>query len=138
MTNLLLHICCGPCATHVIDILRREYAVTGFFSNSNIHPPEEYRLRLEAVREVCHRMEVSLVEDDYSPVSFSEAARGLEKEPENGLRCLVCYRFRLSRAARYAAENGIPVLASTLTVGPMKKADRSHQRWCRSTVDILW
>ncbi len=122
MKELLLHICCGPCATHVIEMLRREYAVTGYFSNSNIHPAEEYRRRLDAAREVCRRMEIPLVEDEYSPELFFETARGLEREPENGARCLHCYRLRLSETARFAAEHSFGVMASTLTVGPMKKA----------------
>ena len=122
MKKMLLHICCGPCATHVIEILRRDFMVTGYFSNSNIHPPEEYLLRLDAAREVCRRMEIPLVEDEYSPERFSGAVMGLEHEPENGARCTVCYRLRLSCAARFASEHMFDVMASTLTVGPMKKA----------------
>ncbi|MHB9030108.1 MAG: epoxyqueuosine reductase QueH [Candidatus Latescibacterota bacterium] len=122
MHTLLLHICCGPCATHVINSLRREYDVTGFFFNPNIYPAEEYRRRVQAAKTVCERLDVNIVEGTYEPECFYEAVKGLEEEPENGARCLVCYRLRLAEAARYAMENGYSLLASTLTVGPMKKA----------------
>lgn len=122
MKRLLLHICCGPCATHVIETLVPEYAVTGYFFNPNIHPPEEYRCRLEAAREVCARLCVPFVEEPPDHSDFLEAVRGLEGEPENGARCRVCYRLRIERAARAAALGGYDMLATTLTLGPMKKA----------------
>jgi hypothetical protein len=122
MKRVLLHICCGPCATHVIEALAKEYGVTGYFYNPNIHPPEEYVRRLEAAREVCARFQVRLVEEPPDHTEFREAVRGLEGEPENGSRCLVCYRLRLGRAAREAARGLHEALATTLTVGPMKKA----------------
>lgn len=122
MKPILLHICCGPCATQVIDILRAEYAVTGFFYNPNIHPADEYARRLDAAETVCERFGAKFVEGRYDPESFFEAVRGLETEPENGARCRVCYRLRLEAAARFAAENGFDLMAGTLTVGPMKRA----------------
>jgi predicted adenine nucleotide alpha hydrolase (AANH) superfamily ATPase len=102
--------------------LRDDYAVTGFFFNPNIHPPEEYRRRLDAAKTVCDRLDVKIIEGAYEPERFYEAIKGWEDEPENGNRCPFCYRLRLKVASRYAAENGYGFLASTLTVGPMKKA----------------
>ncbi len=122
MQTLLLHICCGPCATAVIERLRDDYDLTGFFYNPNIDPPEEYERRLEACREVCRRMNVPLVEGDYDSGRFLETVRGLESEPENGARCPVCFRLRLNETARVAREKGFDLIASTLTIGPMKKA----------------
>jgi len=122
MSRLLLHICCGPCATVVIERLREDYEVTGYFYNPNIHPEEEYRHRLEAAREAAGRLGVPLIEEMYEPKEFYEAVRGLEQEPENGARCPVCYRLRLGRTAEAARERGFEVIASTLTVGPTKKA----------------
>jgi len=77
---------------------------------------------LEAARAVCERLEVDFIEGLYEPERYYDAVAGLEKEPENGARCLSCYRLRLSVTARRAAENGCRFIASTLTVGPMKKA----------------
>ena len=122
MERVLLHICCGPCATHVIESLVPDYEVTGYFFNPNIHPPEEYLRRLQAAREVCARFGVQFIEEPPYPGKFREAVRGLECEPENGARCLVCYGLRLERAASEAARGLHDLLATTLTLGPMKKA----------------
>ena len=122
MSRILLHICCGPCATAVVERLRDEYEITGFFFNPNIHPEEEYVRRLEAAREVAMRLGIDLIEGECDPSTFREAVRGLEHEPENGARCSVCYRLRLRETARVAEEQGFGMIASTLTTGPMKKA----------------
>jgi hypothetical protein len=122
MERVFLHICCGPCATHVIESLVPDYAVTGYFYNPNIHPAEEYRSRLGAALEVCARLRVPFVEEPPDHTEFREAVLGLEGEPENGARCLVCYRFRLERTARVAAWSLSEYMATTLTLGPMKKA----------------
>ena len=122
MNTLLLHICCGPCATHVVDLLTREYEVTGFFYNPNIYPEEEHQKRLAAAREVAQRFAITLREGDYEPEVFFDAVRGLEDEPEGGERCTLCYRMRLAVAADHASAGGFSHLASTLTLGPQKKA----------------
>ena len=123
MQKLLLHICCGPCETHVVEVLGRLYDVNGFFYNPNIHPQEEYTRRLDAARAVSERAGITLIEGDYYPKVFFDAVRGFEHEPENGERCTICYRLRLSETARYAAGNSFDCIASTLTLGPQKKAD---------------
>ena len=122
MPKLLLHICCGPCATTVIERLCDDYSVTGYFYNPNIHPEDEYRRRLKAAREVTGKFGIPLIEGTYEPEIFFDAVRGLENEPENGARCPVCYRLRLAETARVAAGNSFGLIASTLTVGPQKKA----------------
>jgi predicted adenine nucleotide alpha hydrolase (AANH) superfamily ATPase len=120
--SLLLHICCGPCATVVIESIRDTCEVTGFYCNANIYPESEYLLRRDAARIVSQQMGVPLVEGPFQPELFEEAVCGFEQEPENGARCTLCYRFRLKAAARFAAENGFDLFASTLTTGPRKKA----------------
>ena len=122
MKRILLHICCGPCATHVIETLATDHEVTGYFFNPNIHPPAEYLRRLRAAEEVCARFGVRFIEEMPDFTVFREAVRGLEEEPENGARCPVCIRLRLGKAAEAAARGKFDTLASTLTVGPMKKA----------------
>ena len=120
--RLLLHICCGPCATVALEHLRETFAVTGYYGNANIHPETEYRLRLDAAREAAGRYGIPLAEGPYEPERFDAAVRGFEQEPENGGRCPLCYRFRLEEAAAFAAANGFEFFASTLTTGPQKKA----------------
>ena len=122
MPRLLLHICCGPCATTVIELLCDQFDVTGYFYNPNIHPEDEYLRRLEAAQEVTNRLGIQLIEGLYEPYIFFEAVRGLENEPENGSRCPVCFRQRLANTAYVAAADSFDFIATTLTVGPMKKA----------------
>jgi len=122
MQKLLLHICCGPCATAVVERLIDDYDITGYFYNPNIHPEEEYCRRLEAAQMALNRFGIPFVEGRYEPDAFFKAVKGLEHEPENGLRCPVCYRLRLAATAEYAARNSFDCIASTLTLGPQKKA----------------
>ena len=122
MQKLLLHICCGPCETHVVELLSHLFNVTGFFYNPNIHPQEEYTRRLDAARAVSERAGITLIEGDYNPQVFFDVVRGFEHEPENGKRCSICYRLRLSETARYAADNSYDCIACTLTLGQKKKA----------------
>lgn len=122
MQKLLLHICCGPCSTAVVERLIDDYDITGYFYNPNIHPEEEYCRRLEAAQMALNRFGIPFVEGRYNPDAFFEAVKGLEHEPENGLRCPVCYRMRLAATAEYAARNSFDCIASTLTLGPQKKA----------------
>ncbi|MFC1490872.1 epoxyqueuosine reductase QueH [Candidatus Latescibacterota bacterium] len=122
MRKLLLHICCGPCATHVIETLRQNYEVTGYFYNPNLYPEDEYRRRLEAAKIVAEKQNISLIEGDYDPQIFFAAVKGFEDEPENGARCKICYRLRLSDIADFARKKSFECFASTLTLGPQKKA----------------
>ena len=122
MSTLLLHICCGPCAAPVIERLKGAYDLTGFFYNPNIHPLDEYLRRLEAAKTVAEQFKIPLIEGVYEPNVFFDIVRGLEDEPENGERCQVCYRLRLSKTVSAAAKGSFNAIASTLTTGTMKKA----------------
>jgi len=120
--DLLLHICCAPCATRVVELLRSDFEVHGFFYNPNIHPEEEYRRRLEAVRKYAEAVGLDWEEGPYEPEEWFQYVRGYEDEPEGGARCPLCYRLRLEETARRARELGFGYFATTLTVGPKKKA----------------
>ncbi len=120
--KLLLHICCGPCATVVIERLRESWEITGYFFNPNVHPTDEYDRRLHAVEIAAQRLGIPLIAGRYDPEEFYEAARGYENEPENGARCAACYRLRLEETVHAAVESGFDAIASTLTVGPRKQA----------------
>jgi predicted adenine nucleotide alpha hydrolase (AANH) superfamily ATPase len=122
MQKLLLHICCGPCATHVIQILKQNFKVTGYFYNPNIYPNEEYEKRLTAARMVTEKQEIPFIIGEYDPQIFFTAVEGFEHEPENGERCKICYRLRLAGTAQKASEKSFDCSASTLTLGPQKRA----------------
>jgi epoxyqueuosine reductase len=121
-SRLLLHVCCGPCATVALERLLPQYEVTAYWYNPNIAPPEEHDLRLEAARVVAAHAGVELVEAGYDPESWEECVSGLEDAPEGGARCEFCFAHRLANAAQYAQANRFTRLACTLTVGPRKNA----------------
>ena len=120
--KVLLHTCCGPCASACVPRLREEgHDVTMFYSNSNIDTPEEFKKRLAAAAKLAEADGVELVADGYDHGSWlREVAAGLENEPEKGARCGKCFRFNLARTARYAAEHGFDAFATSLTVSPHK------------------
>lgn len=123
--SILLHTCCGPCASACVERLREEGRnPTLFFSNANIAPREEYEKRLATARQLAEAVGVELVED--AGASHDEwletVARGYEDAPEGGERCRRCFAFSLSRAAAYAAEHGYPAFTTSLTVSPHKRS----------------
>lgn len=120
--RVLLHCCCGPCATHAVERLRREYDVALFFSNSNIAPREEYDRRLAAARRLADRTGVALIEDAYDHGAWLERIRGREADAERGERCALCFGFSLGRTARAAKEGGFDLFSTTLTISPHKDA----------------
>jgi epoxyqueuosine reductase len=122
--KVALHICCAVCAAGAVERLQREgHQVLGFFSNSNIHPEEEYRRRLENARIVAGELNFPLTEDIYNPDDWFKAVASLEQEPEGGKRCPVCFKIRLERVYRYMLESGCEALTTTLTMGSNKSAD---------------
>ena len=123
--SLLLHSCCGPCSSYVLEYLTQYFEVYLSYYNPNIQPRAEYELRLENQRKVLgHMPGVTLVECGYDGAAYEEAVRGLEGEPEGGARCTECFRLRLDFAAREAARLGCEYCCTTLTVSPHKDAQR--------------
>ncbi|SKC58052.1 hypothetical protein SAMN06298214_1481 [Bacteroidales bacterium WCE2004] len=123
--DILLHACCAPCSGAVLECLRDSgIRPVVFFSNSNIAPREEYELRLSELRRYGEVMGVEVVADEYDHDAWLAAVRGLEREPERGARCAACFRFRLARAARYAASRGLSVVATTLASSRWKDLDQ--------------
>lgn len=129
--RLLLHSCCAPCSSYVLEYLSEYFNITLFYYNPNITEREEYTKRVEEVKrliaELPVRHPVTFLEGDYEPQVFTGAVRGLEHEPEGGARCGVCFRLRLDKAAqaaaRLASECGEEVLfTTTLTISPLKNA----------------
>ncbi len=126
--TLLLHSCCGPCSSYVLEYLTKYFSVTVLFYGPNIQPYEEYRKRLENQRRLIEEMPcgspVSIMECEYDGESFIKAVRGLEREPEGGERCTACFRLRIEETARLAAMHGFEWFCTTLSVSPHKDAVR--------------
>lgn len=123
--TLLLHSCCGPCSSYVLEYLTKYFNIKLFFYNPNIQPYEEYEKRLSAQKDVLDRMnfsEVELIEGEYIPDDFFKSVKGLEKEPEGGKRCKVCIKMRMEKAAKEAIKQNTMYFATTLTVSPHKNA----------------
>lgn len=126
--RLLLHSCCAPCSSYVLEYLSRYFEITVLYYNPNIYPPEEFGKRLKEQQKLLADMEfvhpVQLVEGRFEPEVFYQAAKGLEQEPEGGKRCEACYELRLREAAREAAAGGYDWFATTLSISPLKSAQK--------------
>lgn len=129
--TLLLHSCCAPCSSYTIEYLSQYFRITVLYYNPNISPESEYMHRIEEQRRFISELKtvnpVSFEPGEYDPQTFYNAVRGLENEPEGGDRCLVCYRLRLEEAARMAAERGLDYFTTTLTISPLKRADKINE-----------
>ena len=124
--RLLLHSCCAPCSSYVLEYLSPYFEIVDFFYNPNIGPEEEYRYRAEELRRLIGRMPlqnpVTFVEGRYDPERFYAETAGLEQEPEGGERCRKCFRLRLSEAAEEALRRDCAYFTTTLTISPLKNA----------------
>lgn len=122
MEKLLLHVCCAPCSTSVIEALKEKYDLTLFFYNPNIEPEEEYLLRLKNAQNIAEDMNLSLISADYNNKEWKDAVKGYENEKEGGKRCEICFKHRLEVSAKTAKEKGFNLFTTTLTVSPYKDA----------------
>ena len=124
--RLLLHCCCAPCSSYVLEYLSRFFEITCLFYNPNISPAEEYKKRAEELRrlisELPHKNPVSIIVEKYNPQDFFAAVKGYEHIKEGGERCFRCYRLRLEMAAKYAKEYNFDYFCSTLSISPLKNA----------------
>ena len=124
--RLLLHACCAPCSSYVLEYLSEFFDITLFFYNPNISPKEEYDFRAEELRKLVSLMgldgKVSIICEEYDPAPFDNIAKGKEELAEGGVRCADCYRLRLSKAAQVAAEGGFDYVTTTLSISPYKNA----------------
>lgn len=124
--TLLLHSCCAPCSSYVLQCLIPAFEIEVFYCNPNIHPAQEYEHRLAEQRRLLAEMTAGTVRlrpAEYEPEAFFSAVKGLEGEPEGGARCEACFRLRLERTAQAAREAGAEYFGTTLTVSPHKNAE---------------
>lgn len=142
--SLLLHSCCGPCSSYCIEFLSQFFKVTVFYYNPNIYPDEEYFHRVKEqqrfIKEFPTVYPVSFIEGDFDKDSFYAASKGLEDEPERGLRCEKCFELRLSRTALKAKELGFDYFTTTLTISPLKDAKIINEIGTRisDNVGVKW
>ncbi len=126
--TLLLHSCCAPCSSYVLEYLSNYFHITVFYYNPNITEEEEYRKRVEEQKRLIAAMPlahpVGFLEGTYEPERFFEMAKGLEKAPEGGDRCSACYELRLSETARECKARGFDYFTTTLTISPLKNAQK--------------
>ena len=129
--RLLLHACCAPCSSAVLEYLSQYFAITLLYYNPNIAPLEEYQKREAELRRLVSQMKfthpVELLPCQYDGQAFVQAARGLEGEPEGGKRCEACFRLRLRYAAQEAARMRFDYYTTTLSISPMKNAPLLNQ-----------
>ena len=125
--TLLLHACCAPCSSYVIEYLSNYFRLTMLFFNPNIGEIEEYSYRRDELKRLIGEMKtkypVSFIDGDYNPQDFYDVARGLENEPEKGARCSKCFSLRLNYTASVAEKEGFDYFATTLTLSPLKNAE---------------
>lgn len=124
--KLLLHSCCGPCSSYVISYLTKYFDITILYYNPNIAPYEEYLKRKEEQIRLISELEtinkVNIIDCDYDNDKYEEKIKGLEKEPERGNRCRVCYLMRMEKTASVAKENNYDYFCTTLSVSPYKNS----------------
>lgn len=125
---LLLHSCCGPCSTSVIERLVPDYDITVYFYNPCITDAEEYGRRKENQIDFIEKynlrlggsQSISFIEGEYEPEKYDMLTSGFSNEPEGGARCAICFEMRLDKTAKTAASKGFDLFATTLTVSPHK------------------
>ena len=133
--KLLLHACCGPCSSYVLEYLYKYFDITVLYYNPNIYPQEEYTRRLEELKKLYTSFppalegKVKVVEDNYNPEEFYDAVGTRENpelavEPEKGERCRRCYELRLKRAYDFAAAHNFDYFCTTLSISPFKDAEK--------------
>lgn len=125
--ELLLHACCAPCSSAVLERIANHFKVVIFYYNPNITEEEEYKKRITEIRKFIRifktKYEITLIEGKYEPEKFFSMAQGLENEPERGSRCYKCYNLRLEETAKIAEELGYKYFCTTLTLSPHKNAN---------------
>lgn len=126
--SLLLHICCAPCSSYVLEYLSEHFDITLFFYNPNITSENEYNYRIDEAKRLIAEMslngKVDFVSGRYDIQEFFTVAKGFENEPEGGERCFRCYELRLRETAENAKKNGFDYFTTTLSISPYKNAEK--------------
>lgn len=129
--SLLLHSCCAPCSSYVIEYLSNYFKITVFYYNPNIYPKDEYIRRVEEQKKFIQtfdtKYKVDFIEGVYDTERFFSLSKGLESEKEGGQRCFKCYELRLSETAKVAKDSGFDYFTTTLSISPYKNAQKLNE-----------
>ncbi|MBR6753449.1 MAG: epoxyqueuosine reductase QueH [Clostridia bacterium] len=125
--TLLLHSCCGPCSSAVIERLSAHFRVTVFYYNPNIEPEEEYLHRLSEQKRLLGILQIPLLECEWDHDAFACFAEQMKDEPEGGARCTACFALRLNKTAQLAKQHGFDYFTTTLSVSPHKDPIRLNE-----------
>ena len=117
--KLLLHCCCAPCSSAVIERIKEFFDITFYFFNPNIYPKDEYVLR----QNEFEKLGVKIIVEEYNHDEFLKLVKGYESEQEGGARCRICIAERLSKTFEYAVENNFDLVTTTLSISPHKDAE---------------
>lgn len=121
--KLLLHCCCAPCSSAVIEKLSQYFEITYFFYNPNIFPAQEFAHRKQEFK----KLGVNVVDVGYNHQTFLDLTKGQESQPEGGTRCGICIAERLDQTFKYAVENNFDIVTTTLTISPHKDCEFINQ-----------
>ncbi len=140
---LLLHSCCGPCSSYVLEYLKGHFDITILFYNPNIYPEEEFLLRLNEQKrlvEEAYDNKIAILVPGYDHSEFTKAAAGYEKEMEGGKRCEKCFELRLGKTKEIAQREGFDYFGTTLTVSPHKNAALINRVGSRAAdgAGVMW
>lgn len=127
--TLLLHACCAPCSSYVLEYLNQFFDITMFFYNPNISPREEFEFRLSELKRLINEMNLNIkvTVGEYDSDLFYENSKGHESEPEGGERCFKCYEMRLRKTALLAKCGGFDYFTTTLSISPYKNAEKLNE-----------
>lgn len=124
--TLIIHSCCAPCSSYVLEYLSQYFKITVLYYNPNIFPREEYEYRISEQERLIKTMnfvnDVRLIGSEYTPKDFFNAVKGFEKEPEGGRRCELCFEVRLRYTAALAKKMNFDYFTTTLSISPLKNA----------------
>lgn len=129
--SLLLHVCCAPCSSYVLEYLTEHFDITSVFYNPNISSVEEYNHRAEELQRFVKEKEpagdIKVIIKEYCPEEFHQVIKGLEDSPEGGNRCFKCYALRLEETAKMAKEGDFDYFTTTLSISPLKNAQKLNE-----------
>lgn len=137
-TKVLLHACCAPCSSAIVEcLIRNGIRPTIFYCNPNIYPQSEYQIRKDECTRFAQNLGLDIIDDDYNHDQWLLTAQPLADEPERGQRCLTCFKHRLLRTAQYAAKNRFDVFTTTLASSRWKSLEQINEAgaWAASQVD---
>lgn len=140
--SLLLHACCGPCSSYVIELLNKYFEITVYYYNPNIYPKEEHNRRenelLKFASDFADKNKLSkfnIVTEPYKQEDFYNAIKGYEKYPEKSYRCWICYELRMKKALDFAEKNRFDYFTTTLSISPHKDAEKINEIGQRLTLN---